>query len=74
MPSSRALTSSFTQSSASPFGTWHGIKLALINIIALVVVLVACLDAFAKANHVGGNLMTPYLAWVIFATALNYAL
>ncbi|MCO5586052.1 hypothetical protein L7F22_039991 [Adiantum nelumboides] len=52
----------------------HDIKLALIDIAVLVVVLAACVNAFSKANHVAGNLMKPYLAWVIFATALNYAL
>ncbi|KAH7444817.1 hypothetical protein KP509_02G093200 [Ceratopteris richardii] len=52
----------------------HNILLALVDIVALDFVLAACVQAFSKANHVAGNLMKPYLAWVLFATALNFSL
>merc|ERR1711915_205420 len=31
-----------------------------------------CMDPFKPVNHVAADLFKPYLAWVLFATALNY--
>uniref|UniRef100_A0A0D6R6G0 TspO/MBR-related protein n=1 Tax=Araucaria cunninghamii TaxID=56994 RepID=A0A0D6R6G0_ARACU len=50
----------------------HRIGLALIDIFLLDVAVFVCLGAFRSVNHVAGNLLTPYLAWVLFATVLNY--
>lgn len=52
----------------------HDMRLAMVDIGALVVVLAACIPAFSSANHVAGNLMKPHLAWTIFAAAWNYRL
>lgn len=52
----------------------HNLSLALIDIVALVIVLAVCINAFTPVNHVAGNLLKPYLAWVAFATLLNFSL
>lgn len=47
---------------------------ALVDIICLDVALIATVLAFKPVNEVAANLLKPYLAWVLFATALNYKL
>jgi len=47
---------------------------AFYDIIALDVVLVATIVAFKPVNEVAANLLKPYLAWVLFATALSWRL
>ena len=47
---------------------------AAIEIIALWLAIAATLDAFWRRSTVAGLLMTPYLAWVTFAAALNFAI
>jgi translocator protein len=49
----------------------HEIGLAVINIAALWVVLVATIWAFFRISRWAGTLMLPYLAWASFAAALN---
>eukprot|EP00250_Pteridium_aquilinum_P028122 c36622_g1_i1 orf=493-1065(+) len=52
----------------------HNIKLALIDIIALDLVLILCIMSFDKVNHLASNLLKPYFAWVSFATLLTYSI
>lgn len=48
--------------------------LALVNIVLLWVAIAATLVAFLSRRTVAGVLLIPYLAWVTFASALNYAI
>ncbi|MGM1062845.1 TspO/MBR family protein [Saccharothrix sp. Mg75] len=48
--------------------------LALVDIIALLVVIVALIVAFGRRHRPAALLLVPYLAWVAFATALNAAI
>ncbi|MCC6822783.1 MAG: TspO/MBR family protein [Verrucomicrobiota bacterium] len=48
--------------------------LAFVDIVLLWVALLATLLTFWRRSHVAGALLIPYLAWVSFATALNFAL
>lgn len=45
--------------------------LALADILLLAAAITACILAFKKINRVAAWLMAPYLAWVLYATALN---
>lgn len=47
---------------------------ALWDILLLDVAVVATFAAFRPVNAVAANLLKPYLAWVLFATALNFKL
>ena len=47
---------------------------AFYDIIALDITLVATIVAFQRVNPVAANLLKPYLAWVLFATALSWRL
>jgi tryptophan-rich sensory protein len=49
---------------------WPGA--ALIEIVILLVAILAVALAFAKISPLAGWLLTPYLAWVSFATVLNF--
>lgn len=50
----------------------HQIRLALVILVALdVAVIVATYLAF-RVRRIAGYLMLPYLAWILFATLLNY--
>lgn len=50
------------------------IGLALIDIILLWIAIFACVAEFSRVSVASAVLMTPYLAWVGYATALNYAI
>eukprot|EP01018_Ginkgo_biloba_P003452 Gb_29494 [translate_table: standard] len=52
----------------------HKPGLALVDICALLVAVWVCMMSFKPVNHVAGDLLKPYLAWVAFATALNYSI
>jgi tryptophan-rich sensory protein len=52
----------------------HRIDLALIDITFLWVAIAGTVVAFWKVSPGAGWLLVPYLAWVSFATALNFAL
>ena len=52
----------------------HWIAFALGEIILLWVAIMATIRAFARVNRVATGLMLPYLAWVTFATVLNFEL
>lgn len=47
---------------------------ALIGILALIVAIAATLWLFLRHDRMAGWLMVPYLAWVVFAAALNLAI
>ncbi|XP_017115275.1 translocator protein [Drosophila elegans] len=51
----------------------HNIKGGLIDIVALTATAGLCGVLFYRVNKVAGLLFVPYLAWLGFATALNYA-
>ncbi|MGB4859131.1 MAG: TspO/MBR family protein [Dokdonella sp.] len=53
------------------FFSMHRIDLALIDIVALVVVLIATIIAFFKRDRVASWMLVPYLSWVSFATLLT---
>ncbi|KAI5058009.1 hypothetical protein GOP47_0028024 [Adiantum capillus-veneris] len=52
----------------------HSIKLALVDIVALDLLLVICIISFKSVNQLASTLFKPYLAWVSFATVLNYSI
>nr|WP_184380502.1 TspO/MBR family protein [Xanthomonas arboricola] len=55
------------------FFAWHMGAWAFVDIVALWVALVLTIVAFAKWQRVAAWLLVPYLLWVSFAAALNYA-
>jgi tryptophan-rich sensory protein len=55
------------------FFAWHRGGLALADIVLLWAAIVATLVAFWRIRPLAGALLVPYLLWVGFATALNYA-
>lgn len=55
------------------FFAWHRGALALADIVVLALLIVATLAAFARIRRLAAWLLVPYLAWVAFATALNYS-
>lgn len=48
--------------------------LALTDIVILLVLIVALTFLFWRRDRWAGVLLVPYVAWVAFAAALNYAL
>lgn len=52
----------------------HALGLGLITIVAMWLAILATLLSFWRASTVAGLLLVPYLGWVSFATALNFAL
>ena len=54
------------------FFSRHLIDVALLDIAALGIAILATTIAFFRADRVAGFLMLPYLAWVSFAAALNW--
>jgi benzodiazapine receptor len=56
------------------FFAWRRGAWALADILLLVGLIVATLLAFARVHRLAAVLFVPYLAWVIFATALTYAI
>jgi len=52
----------------------HNPGLALVDLLLLWMVLLATILAFWKARRIAGVLLLPYLGWVTFAGALNFAL
>jgi translocator protein len=52
----------------------HRIGLALVNIVLLWLAIVGTTVAFWRVTPVAGWLFVPYLVWVSFATALNFAI
>jgi translocator protein len=56
------------------FFAWRRGAWALADIVRLVVLIVATLVTFARVHRLSALLLVPYLAWVLFATALTYAI
>ena len=56
------------------FFAWQLGALAFADIILLWILIVATLVSFWRVNRLAGALLVPYLLWVSFAAALNYAL
>jgi len=54
------------------FFAQHLVWVALLDIAALWIAILATAIAFFRADRGAGLLMLPYLAWVSFASALNY--
>lgn len=52
----------------------HRIREALVDIVVLWVMILATLILFWKLEPLAGLLLLPYLAWVSFATVLNWTL
>ena len=55
------------------FFAWHRGDLAFADILLLWALIVATLIAFWRISPLAGALLVPYLVWVSFASALNYA-
>lgn len=56
------------------FFAWRSPGGALVEIILLWLAILATLIAFARISRTAAWLLVPYLAWVSFATYLNYSL
>lgn len=56
------------------FFAWHLGALAFADIVLLWVLVAATLVAFWRIRALAGALLVPYLLWVSFAAALNYAI
>ncbi|HEX6834031.1 MAG TPA: TspO/MBR family protein [Rudaea sp.] len=56
------------------FFAWHRGAWAFADIVLLLALIVATLIAFWRIRPVAGALLVPYLLWVGFASALNYAI
>jgi tryptophan-rich sensory protein len=52
----------------------HRIDLALIDIVLLLAAIVATALAFRRHSTAAALLLVPYIAWVSFATTLNFAI
>ena len=55
------------------FFGWHLGAAAMLDIVVLWVLIVVTVAMFWRARPLAGLLLLPYLAWVTFASALNYA-
>lgn len=55
------------------FFAWHRGALAFACIVALDLLVVATVVAFARIRRLAAGLLVPYLAWIGFATALCWA-
>jgi translocator protein len=55
------------------FFGWHRGALAFADILLLWVLIIVTLIAFWRVRALAGALLVPYLLWVSFASALNYA-
>lgn len=56
------------------FFAWQQGAGALVEIVVLWLLIAATIGAFWRLDRMAAILLVPYLAWVTFATALNYAL
>ncbi|WP_337054666.1 TspO/MBR family protein [Pseudoxanthomonas sp. USHLN014] len=55
------------------FFGWHLGAAAMLDIVVLWVLIVVTVAMFWRVRPLAGLLLLPYLAWVTFASALNYA-
>jgi len=56
------------------FFAWHSGSLAFVDIVLLWCFIVATILSFCRVSPLAGALLVPYVLWVSFAAALNYAL
>jgi len=56
------------------FFGFHNPGLALIDILLLWFAIIATLLAFSRVHRLAGALLVPYLAWVSFASLLNFTI
>ena len=49
-------------------------SMALGVIVLLDLLVLATIVAFSRKSLVAASLLAPYFAWIVFATALNYAI
>lgn len=56
------------------FFSWQRGALAFAEIIVLLVLIAATMYAFARVDRIPALLLVPYLLWVAFASALNFAI
>lgn len=56
------------------FFGWRNPGLGFLVILVLVGFIITLIYKFWRYDHLASYLLLPYLAWVIFATALNYAI
>ena len=52
----------------------HQIEMALSIILALDALVLATIVAFARKDRLAAWMLAPYLAWIVFASALNFAI
>ncbi len=55
------------------FFAWHRGGLAMADILVLLALIVATMASFARIRTLAAWLLVPYLAWVSFASVLNYS-
>jgi len=77
-PARRALTLYLVQLGLNAlwswlFFGWHRGALAMLDIVVLWLAIVATMRSFARRDGLAAWLLAPYLAWVSFAAALNFA-
>lgn len=51
----------------------HKIQFALFDIVALLLAILATIFAFSRHSRMAAAMLVPYLAWVSFATYLNFS-
>ena len=51
----------------------HKIQLALVDIVAMLLAIAATIFAFSHHSRLAAAMLVPYLAWVSFATYLNFS-
>jgi benzodiazapine receptor len=56
------------------FFAWERPGAALVEIVILLIVIAVTVFLFARVSTLAATLFVPYLAWVGFATALNFTL
>ncbi len=56
------------------FFGWHEIRIAFFEIVNLWFAILATMIMFFRVRPLAGWLLVPYLLWVTFATALNFAI
>jgi len=55
------------------FFSLHRLDLALLDVVVLVLVILVAIGVFRRRSRGAALLLLPYLAWVVFAAALNLA-
>jgi len=56
------------------FFKFHSPSLALLNIILMLILILLTIINFSKFSKAAAWLLVPYIAWVSFATILNYTI